>query len=147
MISLIVIVCVVVFFGLNYSIERKLSELKYHTITQYMDITESRANEVSKELVGIINQVRMISKSTVIQTMDLTIIKDYLKSLIEDSNIRSMTLSDNNGKAWTTYDSEIDISNQEQFKSIIIDQKEWIISNPFHSPYFFEDIQIGRAHV
>ena len=70
MISLIVIVCVVVFFGLNYSIERKLSELKYHTITQYMDITESRANEVSKELVGIINQVRMISKSTVIQTMD-----------------------------------------------------------------------------
>ncbi|MHB8097949.1 MAG: GGDEF domain-containing protein, partial [Erysipelotrichaceae bacterium] len=142
MISLIVIVCVAVFFGLNYSIERKLNELKGHTITQYMEITESRANEVSKELAGIINQVRMISKSTVVQTMDLTIIKDYLKSLVEDSNIRSMTLSDVSGKAWTTYDLDIDISNQEQFKSIIIDQKEWIISNPFHSPYFFEDIPI-----
>ena len=142
MISLIVIVCVAVFFGLNYSIERKLNELKSHTISQYMEITDSRANEVSKELVGIINQVRMISNSTVVQTMDLTIIKDYLKSLIEDSNIRSMTISDINGKAWTTYDSEIDISNQEQFKSIIIDRNEWIISNPFHSPYFFEDIPI-----
>ena len=142
MISLIVIVCVIVFFGLNYSIEQKLNELKNHTITQYLDITESRANEVSKELVGIINQVRMVSKSTIIQSMDLNIIKDYLKSLIEDSNIRSMTFSDINGKAWTTYDSDIDISNQEQYKSIIIDQKEWIISNPFHSPYFFEDIPI-----
>lgn len=142
MISLIVIVCVIVFFGLNYFIEQKLNELKNHTITQYLDITESRANEVSKELVGIINQVRMVSKSTIIQSMDLNIIKEYLKSLIEDSNIRSMTISDINGKAWTTYDSDIDISNQEQYKSIIIDQKEWIISNPFHSPYFFEDIPI-----
>lgn len=142
MISLIVVVCVIVFFGLNYSIEQKLNELKNHTITQYLDITESRANEVSKELVGIINQVRMISNSTIIQSMDLNVIKDYLKSLIEDSNIRSMTFSDINGKAWTTYDAEIDISDQEQFKSIIINQKEWIISNPFHSPYFFEDIPI-----
>ena len=142
MISLIVIVCVAVFFGLNYSIERKLNELKDYTITQYKEITESRANEVSKELVGIINQVRMISNSTVVQSMDLTIIKDYLKSLIQDSNIRSMTLSDINGKAWTTYDSDIDISKQEQFKSIMIDKNEWIISNPFHSPYFFEDIPI-----
>lgn len=142
MISLIVVVCVIVFFGLNYFIEQKLNELKNHTITQYLDITESRANEVSKELVGIINQVRMISNSTIIQSMDLNVIKDYLKSLIEDSNIRSMTFSDINGKAWTTYDAEIDISDQEQFKSIIINQKEWIISNPFHSPYFFEDIPI-----
>lgn len=142
MISLIVVVCVIVFFGLNYSIEQKLNELKNHTITQYLDITESRANEVSKELVGIINQVRMISNSTIIQSMDLNVIKDYLRSLIEDSNIRSMTISDIYGKAWTTYDAEIDISDQEQFKSIIINQKEWIISNPFHSPYFFEDIPI-----
>ena len=142
MISLIVVVCVAVFFGLNYSIERKLNELKDYTITQYKEITESRANEVSKELVGIINQVRMISNSTVVQSMDLRIIKDYLKSLIQDSNIRSMTLSDINGKAWTTYDSDIDISKQEQFKSIMIDKNEWIISNPFHSPYFFEDIPI-----
>lgn len=142
MISLIVVVCIAVFFGLSFSIERKLNELKEHTITQYMDITESRANEVSKELVGIINQVRMISNSTIVQTMDLEVIKDYLKSLVSDSNVRSMTISDINGKAWTTYDSEIDISNQEQFKAIIGDQKEWIISNPFHSPYFFEDIPI-----
>ena len=116
MISLIVVVCIAVFFGLSFSIERKLNELKEHTITQYMDITESRANEVSKELVGIINQVKMISNSTIVQTMDLEVIKDYLKSLISDSNVRSMTISDINGKAWTTYDSEIDISNQEQFK-------------------------------
>lgn len=142
MISLIVIVTVIVFFGLNYSIERKLNELKDHKISQYQDITESRASEVSKELSGIVNQVSMISRSTVIQTMDKDLIKNYLISLVEGSNIRSMTISDINGKAWTTYGAEIDISNQEQFKSIIHDNKEWIISNPFYSPFFIEDIPI-----
>ena len=112
MISLIVIVTVIVFFGLNYSIERKLNELKDHKISQYQDITESRASEVSKELNGIVNQVSMISQSTVIQTMDKDLIKNYLISLVEGSNIRSMTISDINGKAWTTYGAEIDISNQ-----------------------------------
>lgn len=142
MFAIIVTVCLAVFFGLNYSIESKLRELNDHTLNQYQDITESRASEVGKELEGIVNQVNMISHSNVIQTMDIPTIKSYLVSLIEDSNLKSMTISDNNGKAWTTYDLEIDISKQEQFKAIFIDNKEWIISNPFHSPYFFEEIPI-----
>lgn len=142
MISLIVLVCVLVFFGLSYSIEQRLVNLKQHTISQYQDITESRASEVGKELNGLINQVHMIAYSNVIQSMDLAIIKDYLISLLHESNLRSMTISDIEGKAWTTYGADIDISMQEQYKSIIIDKKEWIISNPFHSPYFFEDVPI-----
>lgn len=142
MISLIVLVCVLVFFGLSYSIERRLDNLKLHTISQYQDITESRASEVGKELNGLVNQVHMIANSNVIQSMDLVLIKDYLISLLNESNIKSMTISDIEGKAWTTYGAEIDISKQEQFKSIIIDKNEWIISNPFDSPYFFEDVPI-----
>lgn len=142
MISIIIIVCLVVFFGLNYSIERKLSELNEHTLNQYQDITESRASEVGKELEGIVNQVNMISHSNIVQTMDIPTIKTYLSSLIVDSNLKSMTIADKDGKAWTTYGLEIDISQQEQFKAIFTDHKEWIISNPFHSPYFFEDTPI-----
>jgi len=142
MISIIIIVCLAVFFGLSYSIERKLSELNDHTLNQYQDITESRASEVGKELEGIVNQVNMISHSNVVQTMDIPTIKTYLVSLIDDSNLKSMTISDKDGKAWTTYGLEIDISQQEQFKAIFTEHKEWIISNPFHSPYFFEDTPI-----
>lgn len=142
MISLIVLVCVLVFFGLSYSIEQRLNELKLHTISQYQDITESRASEVGKELNGLINQVHMLTNSNVVQSMDLELIKDYLISLLYNSNLKSMTFSDIDGKAWTTYGAEIDISNQEQYKSIIIDKNAWIISNPFHSPYFFEDVPI-----
>jgi len=142
MITIIIIVCLAVFFGLNYSIENKLRELNDHTLNQYQDITESRASEVGKELEGIVNQVNMTSHSNIIESMDIPAIKLYLKSLIHDSNIRSMTISDKYGKAWTTYDLEIDISKQEQFKAIFIDKKDWIISNPFHSPYFFEEIPI-----
>ncbi len=142
MISIIIIVCLAVFFGLSYSIERKLNELNDHTLIQYQDITESRASEVGKELEGIVNQVNMISHSNVVQTMDIPTIKTFLISLTDDSNLKSMTISDKDGKAWTTYGLEIDISQQEQFKAIFTDHKEWIISNPFHSPYFFEDTPI-----
>lgn len=142
MISLIVLMCVIVFFGLSYSIEQRLSDLKEHQLNQFEEITESRANEIGKELKGLINQVEMTANSNVIQSMDLPIIKEYLVSLIVDSNLKSMTFSDQNGQAWTTYNAEIDISQQEQFQAIIKENKEWIISNPFHSPYFFEDIPI-----
>jgi len=142
MISIIVIVCLAVFFGLSYSIESKLNELNEHTLNQYQDITESRAGEVGKELEGIVNQVNMISHSNVVQTMDIPTIKTFLVSLTDDSNLKSMTISDKYGKAWTTYGLEIDISQQEQFKAIFTNHKEWIISNPFHSPYFFEDTPI-----
>lgn len=135
MISLIVIATVVVFFGLNYSIEQKLAELKNHKISQYQDITESRASEVGKELSGLINQVRMVSNSTVIKTMDFDQIKPYLISLVDGSNVRSMTISDIEGNAWSTSGSEFNIASQEQFKSIILDKNEYLISNPFYSPF------------
>ncbi len=142
MISLIVIVCVIVFFGLSFSIEQRLINLKSHQLNQFEEITNSRANEVSKELQGIINQVEMISNSNIVQSMDMPTIKEYLISLLKNSNLRSMTISDINGKAWTTYNSNIDISQQEQYQAIIKENKQWIISNPFHSPYFFEDTPI-----
>lgn len=142
MISLIVLMCVIVFFGLSYSIEQRLIELKEHQLKQFEEITDSRANEIGKELKGLINQVAMISNSNVIQSMDLPTIKEYLISLLVDSNLKSMTISDRNGQAWTTYNSEIDISKQEQFQALIQQNKKWIISNPFHSPYFFEDVPI-----
>ncbi len=142
MISLIVIATVVVFFGLNYSIEQKLAELKNHKISQYQDITESRASEVGKELSGLINQVRMVSNSTVIKTMDFDQIKPYLISLVNGSNVQSMTISDIEGNAWSTSGFELNIASQEQFKSIIIDKNEYLISNPFYSPFLTIDTPI-----
>ena len=138
MISIIVLLTIIVFFGLNVFIEQKLIDFKQYSISQYQEITEARASEVGKELIGLVNQMHMVSNSTIVQTMDIELIREYLKSLVKDANIYSMTISDINGKAWTSYDLEIDISSQEQFKAIMIDQKEWIISNPFYSPYFNE---------
>lgn len=130
-----IIMAALLFLSLGLIINHRLQSLPEEIKNQYQEITSSRADEVSKELEGLSEQIRMISRSSIISSMDMDAIKPFLLSISDGSKFRNLTISDISGSAWTTYDAEIDISSQEQFQRIILGEENELISRPFKSPY------------
>ncbi|MGJ0845128.1 bifunctional diguanylate cyclase/phosphodiesterase [Tissierella praeacuta] len=129
----------IVLFGLLLILsDLKLNELPNHIKAQYGEIVDARADEVAKELEGFVEQITIISRSPIIRTMDLEKIKTYLPSLVLDNKYRNMTIASPNGEAWSTLMDEFDISSQEQYKSIFIEKKKYVISQPLYIPYVHE---------
>lgn len=112
-----------------------LKDLPTQTKEQYSEIVNARADEVSKELQGFVDQINMISNSSITRTMDLEQIKEYLPNILLDGKHRNMTIAYPDGRGWSTSIDELDISNQEQYKEIFINGKDGIISQPFINPY------------
>lgn len=142
MIAVIAIVSIVIFGVLNITIENKLNELKIHARDFYSEITRARADELSKELQGHLNKVHMVAHSDFMESMDVEAILPFLTSLLNHSDFKGMTLAQPDGKAWTTYGATIDIREQEQFTNIFERNKLYAISDPFYSPYFYDDVPI-----
>ena len=142
MIAVIAIVSIVVFGILNITIENKLNELKIHERDFYSEITRARADELSKELQGHLNKVHMVAHSDFMESMDVEAILPFLSSLLNHSDFKGMTIAQPDGQAWTTYGATIDIREQEQFTKIFERNKLYAISNPFYSPYFYDDVPI-----
>lgn len=142
MIAVIAIVSIVIFGVLNITIENKLNELKIHARDFYSEITRARADELSKELQGHLNKVHMVAHSDFMESMDVEAILPFLTSLLNHSDFKGMTLAQPDGKAWTTYGATIDIREQEQFTKIFERNKLYAISDPFYSPYFYDDVPI-----
>ncbi len=142
MIAVIAIVSIVIFGVLNIAIENKLNELRVHERNFYGEITRARADELSKELQGHLNKVHMIAHTDFLESMDVEAILPYLSSLLNHSDFKGMTIALPDGRAWTTYGASIDIREQEQFTNIFVRNKLYSISNPFFSPYFYENVPI-----
>ncbi len=142
MIAVIAIVSIVIFGVLNITIENKLNELEIHARDFYSEITRARADELSKELQGHLNKVHMVAHSDFMESMDVEAILPFLTSLLNHSDFKGMTLAQPDGKAWTTYGATIDIREQEQFTNIFERNKLYAISDPFYSPYFYDDVPI-----
>ena len=142
MIAGIAIVSIVIFGVLNITIENKLNELKIHERDFYSEITRARADELSKELQGHLNKVHMVAHSDFMESMDVEAILPFLSSLLNHSDFKGMTLAQPDGQAWTTYGATIDIREQEQFTKIFERNKLYAISDPFYSPYFYDDVPI-----
>lgn len=118
--------------------ELKLNELPDHIKAQYSEIVNARSDEVSKELKSFVEQITIISKSPIVRSMDLEKIKEYLPHLLLDQKYRNMTIAYPDGSAWSTVIDEFNISEQEQYRKIFIENKEYTISQPFRSPYIHE---------
>lgn len=142
MIAVIAIVSIVIFGVLDITIENKLNELEIHARDFYSEITRARADELSKELQGHLNKVHMVAHSDFMESMDVEAILPFLTSLLNHSDFKGMTLAQPDGKAWTTYGATIDIREQEQFTKIFERNKLYAISDPFYSPYFYDDVPI-----
>lgn len=142
----LIIMAVIIFSGLGLIINRRLETLPSYIKLQYQEVTNARAAEISKELEGMLEQVRMTARSSVIMSMDMDEIKPYLLALSEGSKFRNMTISDIEGKAWTTYEMDIDISNQEQFERIVLNGEDEVISKSFQSPYIREAPIVTISH-
>lgn len=142
MIIVIAIVSIVIFGVLSMTIEKKLNELKIHERNFYSEITRARADELSKELQGHLNKVHMVAHSDFMESMDVESILPFLSSLLNHSDFKGMTIAQPDGQAWTTYGAHIDIRAQEQFAKIFEQNKLYAISNPFYSPYFYDDVPI-----
>ena len=115
-----------------------LKDLSTQTKEQYSEIVKARADEVSNELKGFVYQITMLSNSPVIRAMDLEAIQDYLPNLVLSEKHRSMTIAYPNGKGWSTGIQDVNIIDQEQYEEIFVKDKEFIISQPFMSPYAHE---------
>ena len=137
--SAYLIIGALILFGVLLFISNKmLKELPNQTKNQYSEIVNARSDEVSKELQGLVDQVTMVSKSPTIRTMDLDQIRDYLPSFILSEKHRSMTIAYPDGSGWSTINGELNIKSQEQYKEIFLNGKDYIISQPFISPYIWE---------
>lgn len=141
--TIILISAVLILFSiLGAAIQNRLVLMPEFIQSQYLEIASARADEVSKELEGIRNMVRITSQSPVIKRMNFTEIMAYLPNLVVDDKVRNMTIADPTGRAWTTYDAFIDISGQEQFQKIFNEGYDFVISKPFNSPFIPEPIPI-----
>lgn len=126
---------VLIFTVLAFFSNEKLNELPEYIKEQYREIASAKADEVSKELNGFVEQIKIVSQSSVVKSMDLSVIKEYLPSLVLEGKHHNMTIATLDGKGWTTFGMDIDILQQEQYQKIIIEQQEYHISQPFVSPY------------
>ncbi|MCT8136775.1 hypothetical protein H1D32_02785 [Anaerobacillus sp. CMMVII] len=105
-----------ILFGLLiYAVNQELNKLPEHMMVQYQEITNARADEVNKELEKFAQEIKMISQSPIVRSMDLEKIQAYLPNLVIEGQHRNMTIATLDGHGWTTFGSFIDISEQEQF--------------------------------
>lgn len=138
MLRYLIIGTIVLFSILFIVTDLKLKDLPKHIRNQYSEIVNARADEVSKELKGFVEQITIVSKSPIIKSMELNKIKSYLPHLVLNQKYRNMTIAYPDGKAWSTLMDDIDISKQEQYQRIFVEKKEYAISQPFRSPYVYE---------
>ncbi len=128
-----------ILFGLLFIFSAiKLNQLPNLIKSQYSDIVSARADEVSKELKGFKEQIVLTARSSIVKSMDLERIKVYLPEFVISDKHRNMTIGYPDGSAWSTLQDEFDISNQEQYQKIFIDKEDFVISQPFYSPFVYE---------
>ncbi|WP_055666361.1 bifunctional diguanylate cyclase/phosphodiesterase [Desnuesiella massiliensis] len=133
---------VVVFSALGFFAYERLNGMPQQIEKEYREIAKARADEVSKELTGFIDQIKIVSQSPIIKTMDINYIKEYLPNLVLEGKHKNMTVAKKDGKALRTTGVEIDISNQEQYEKIFVEKQDYYISQPFISPYLDENTPI-----
>ena len=138
----LVLVAVLIFSSLAYFSTKQLEKLNPYVEAQYLEIATARSDQISKELTGALEQVKMLSQSDVVQDMNKDEMMDFLTSVNLGDKYRNMSFSDIEGKGMNTKGVELDISEQEQFKEIILGDKDYWISDPFISPYAEENIPI-----
>lgn len=117
-----------------FVLQWKLKELPIYMQHYYSEIVSARADEVDKEIKGLVEQVQMISQSPVVRSMDMEKIRAYLPQMRLEK-YRNMTVADLQGNAWSTVDDQFNISQQEQYQEIILHHKKYHISQPFYSPF------------
>ncbi|ADI00292.1 bifunctional diguanylate cyclase/phosphodiesterase [Salisediminibacterium selenitireducens] len=127
---------------LGLIVQNQLNRVPDHLMHQYEDIVESRSDTIDAELTALIDTVRMISQSNVIQSGDLSEIQAFLPTVVLQEKHRNMTVADTDGIAWTSNGDTIDISDQEQYEKIILEREPYWVSQPFISPYADPDVPI-----
>ncbi len=142
MITILVIFSLIFFGILTYAIFQQLAYMPEFIQENHLTVLEARADELSKELKGIQDIVEIASRSAVVESMEMEEIQEYLPRYILPDKMRNLTISDDSGNAWTTMGAYIDISDQEQFERIIVGDEDYVISEPFESPYVEEDTTI-----
>jgi len=114
-------------------------ELPEHFRSKYSEITKSKSYEVSKEFQGLVEQITIISKSPIIRSMELEQIRPYFSNLVLEGKYRNLTVAYPDGQAFTTLGDSFNISEQDQYRQIFMEGKEYVISQPFRSPFVYED--------
>lgn len=132
---------IILWFGLTLTIMmialgttlnfRVMDIVESFTIDSSKQIVDAKANEVGNEMKGFLEQIKMVSQSEVVRSMNLQDIKPFLKSMVLEGRHRSMTVADSHGIGWSTLNVDLDVSKQEQYTKLIIEGQEYLISQPF----------------
>lgn len=133
---------VIVFAALGLFFGAKLNELPEHILEQYVEIANVRAEEVGSELESLVNQVQMVSQSSVVRSMEPEQMRAYLPELVLEGKHRNMSYAYPDGTGWSTLGVELDITEQEQYGHIFAEGRAVSISQPFTSPFASPDIPI-----
>lgn len=97
------------------------------------EIVSARSNQVGEKLQGYVDELKIISESDIVKSMDYDKIKPYLKSRVVSGKHAWMGIVLPNGKAWTTTDKEANVTALEYYTEIFKNGKDHIICQPFNS--------------
>ena len=90
----LVLVAVLIFSSLAYFSTKQLEKLNPYVEAQYLEIATARSDQISKELTGALEQVKMLSQSDVVQDMNKDEMMDFLTSVNLGGKYRNMSFSD-----------------------------------------------------
>ncbi|HCJ58230.1 MAG TPA: hypothetical protein DHV55_13385 [Clostridiaceae bacterium] len=122
----------IMMIGLGTLLNFKVMDvIKSSTIESSRQIVNAKANEVGNEMRGFLEQMKMVSQSDIVKSMDFERIKPFLKSMVLEGRHRSMTVANSDGIGWSTLNVDLNISEQEQYKKLILEGQEYLVSQPF----------------
>ncbi len=142
MLVYLVLLAVVTFSSMGYFTAQELKKLTPYVEKQYMDIANLLSDKITNEIERDLEQVKMLSKLNIVQEMDMEKSMAFLKEVNLSKKYMNIGLFDINGKGRNTNDVQIDVSSQDQYKQLILGDKEHWISQPFISSFTKENIPI-----
>jgi len=143
MITNMLIGFLIIFISLGIFIMFQVNRLPDSLRFTNQEIANARAAEISKEIKAAKETVAMMSETIPLIMDNEPLLRTFLVDAADHHDtFRNFTISDESGLAWTTYGMTIDISDQEQFISIMQEGADFSVSQPFMSPFIEEDVPI-----
>ena len=140
-------IIILVFTPLVFIMQTQVKEENRKQVEkQVLDLSKSKANEIDLWINQRILEIKMLMEFEAVENLDLEGMRRLVDKINASDKLNpkqsdetfAMGLSD--GKGYISYDEYIDVSDREYFKSLLLNESEYVISKPVLSKYDNQEI-------